>query len=185
MNDTAPTLDWLAPVTLPVETLLTRYYRPEALAPLCRLCENYGANYACPPTQQDMTALLRRYACIRLYAARLALPPALPKEAVGAYFARQMRPFNRRLLACEAAEPGSLAVAPGHCTRCAQCARREGLPCRHPAQLRFSLDAFLLQIADLSAELFATEIQWYNDRPPPYLTMVGGLLTGEAHPGSR
>jgi len=76
----------------------------------------------------------------------------------------------------EAEQPGSIAIAPGQCVACARCARQDGLPCVRPDKLRFSLDAFLLEAAQMSQELFGTKIQWYNDQPPPYLTMVGGLL---------
>ena len=171
-----PGLQWLSPVTLSTAELVQRYCRPEHLAPLCAQCENYGNNYACPPTGHDMAALLGTYAQMRLYAARLPLPPALARADTGAYFARGMVVFNRRLLAEEAALPGSFAVAPGQCVCCERCARSDHLPCRHPESLRYSLDAFLLEIAQMSAELFDTEIRWYNDQPPPYLTMMGGLL---------
>ena len=171
-----PTLRWLPSVTLPTDELTRRFYRPAHLTPLCAQCENYGNNYACPPTGQDMAALLSTYARVRLYAARLPLPPTMARADTGAYFARGMVLFNRQLMASEAAEPGSLAVAPGQCVRCKRCARRDAKPCRHPESLRYSLDAFLLEIAQMSAELFGMEIQWYNDQPPPYLTMMGGLL---------
>ena len=169
-------LRWLAPVSLSTQALLRRYYRPQHLAPLCLQCENHGMNYACPPTGRDMAALLASYAQIRLYAARLPLPPALARADTGAYFAQGMVAFNRRLLAEEAASPGSLAIAPGQCVCCERCARGDHLPCRHPDSLRYSLDAFLLEIAQMSAELFDTEIRWYNDQPPEFLTMMGGLL---------
>jgi predicted metal-binding protein len=174
---------WLTPVSLPTEELIGRYYRPEHLAPFCAQCENFGQNYACPPTGTDMLALLRSYDRVRLYAARLMMPPTLARAEACAFFERGMVAFNREVLSCEAQEQGSLAVFPGKCVSCARCARRDGLPCRDPGRMRFSLDAFLLEIAQMSAELFHIEIHWYNDKAPPYLTMMGGLLLPQATVG--
>ena len=117
--------------------------------------------------------LLRQH----LLAARLQLPPMLPKEMLASLYVNAMAVFNRRLLAYEAAEAGSLAIAPGHCTLCVRCARADGKPCPRPEQIRLSLDAFSLEIARMASELFHFEIQWFNDRPPAYLTLIGGLLS--------
>lgn len=171
------TLIWEEPLTLPADTLRAVYYHPETLKPLCTVCENYGCNYACPPLSLDVEALLRQYAQAHLLAARLRLPPTLPKELLASLYVNAMAVFNRRLLACEAAEAGSLAIAPGHCTLCPRCARADGKPCPSPERVRLSLDAFSLEIARLASELFHFEIQWFNDRPPAYLTLIGGLLS--------
>ena len=167
---------WLNPVAMPVEELIDRYYRPEHLAPMCRQCGNFGNNYACPPTGEDMLALMRSFDRVRLYAARLPMPPTLARSEASAFFERGMVAFNRRVLNFEAELPGSLAISPGQCVRCERCARRDGLPCRYPEALRYSLDAFLLEIAQMSRELFGVEVQWFNDQAPPYLTMMGGLM---------
>jgi len=169
-------LSWMEPVDISIEALIDRYYRPEHLAPYCAQCGNYGRNHACPPTGIDMLSLLRAYGRMRLYAARLVMPQTLARSEVSAFFARGMADFNRELMEREAEHSGSLAIAPGQCTACPQCARVDGLICRQPEKLRYALDAFLLETAQISRELFGNEIQWYNDAAPEYLTMVGGLL---------
>ena len=186
MNHPVGNLKWMDPVVLSTEELIDRYYRPEHLAPYCSQCENYGRNHACPPTGIDMLALLRSFDRVRLYAARLMMPPTLARSEVSAFFARGMVDFNREVMDREMEQPGSLAIAPGHCVVCERCARHDGLPCLHPEERRYALDAFLLETAQMSQELFGVEIQWYNDQAPPYLTMVGGLLlAGEGLPSSR
>lgn len=173
-------LIWEEPLTLPAETLRATYYHPETLKPLCTVCENYGRNYACPPLTLDVEAFLKQYPQVHLLAARLQLPRTLPKEMLASLYVNAMAVFNRRLLCYEAAEAGSLAIAPGHCTLCPRCARADGKPCPKPEQVRLSLDAFSLEIARMASELFHFEIQWFNDQPPAYLTLIGGLLSMRA-----
>ena len=177
MPDETFTLTWMEPCTLTTDQVLMRYYHPETLGPLCEACKNYGRNYACPPMTTDAEALMRRYPYLHLTAAKLSISPTFPPEKLERLFVRGMQEYNRVLGDCEAADEGSMAIWPGHCTLCDRCLRADGLPCLHLERLRLSMDALSLEIARIAVELFHFQIQWYRDRPPSYLTMIGGLLS--------
>lgn len=170
---------WVGEAELPIDNLIKRYYRPESLLPLCKACENYGKNYACPPADADPLNLLCRFAHIRLFAAKLLLTEHVAKSEVESIYVDAMSYFNDVLYRKEAEKSKSMAVMPGSCRLCRECARIEGEPCRHPAKLRMSLDAFSLEIAQMAKELFHIELQWYMNKQPEYLTMIGGILENE------
>jgi len=169
-------IEWLGEIRLSVPDLISRYHRPEHLLPLCKACENYGKNYACPPAEFDLQEMMQKYSHIRLFAAKLHLEVPVNKSEIEAIFVDAMFQFNKRLFEKEAEMAGSLAAVPGSCWLCSECARIQGVPCRYPEKLRMSLDAFSLEIALMAKELFQLEIQWYNEKQPDYLSMIGGIL---------
>lgn len=121
-------LKWMGPVVLSTKALIDRYYRPEHLAPYCEQCENYGRNHACPPTGIDMLALLRSYDRVRLYAARLMMPPTLARSEVSAFFARGMVDFSRNLWNARRSSRGASPSRPGSAWHARDARGRTGFP---------------------------------------------------------
>ena len=78
--------------------------------------------------------------------------------------------------------PGSNALIPGSCIVCGygNCARKKGLPCRHPDKMHHSLESLGSDLDKTSKDLFGIEMKWIEgDELPDYFVQIGGLLIKE------
>lgn len=170
--------------TIMTRELVERYYNPEKLLPLCVACANYGKNYACPPTGMDMKARLLAFNYAHVLMDKVKLDGNMDKSAVIAAFTTAKERFNAILREYEALNIGSIALAPGSCMLCEKCSRASGNPCRHPDKMRVSMEAYSLEISRLAKDLFAIDIQWYVDKQPEYLTLIGAILANDMLQGN-
>lgn len=151
---------------------------PRFLA-FCRACPSYATRWACPPFDFDPMALWRQYDTLALYGR--VITPAVPGQAEKAALdalEREKADMLHRLLAAEAAQPGSLALSAGSCRLCSGCTRPRGLPCRQPDAVRHSIEALGGDVAKSAQHYLAHPLLWIQDGVlPRYLMLVGGLLT--------
>ena len=83
------------------------------------------------------------------------------------------------LTALEAQAPGSRVVYPGRCHLCGlgQCSRALQQPCRHPEQLRYSIESLGGDVGKTTEQLLGYGLQWLRQgQLPEYLSLVGGVL---------
>lgn len=123
--------------------------------PYCaeNLCGQYGVNYTCPPdcgTVDEMKEriLKHKYALVLQTIWQISDysdKPAI-KEAKGRHNAAALRLLRRfRDAGCD-----GLPVGASGCALCSPCAKKEGLPCRHP-ELKYScMSAYCIFVAKLA-----------------------------------
>jgi predicted metal-binding protein len=76
--------------------------------------------------------------------------------------------------------PESISLSSGGCNNCDICTRKDGIPCRLPDKMRYSMDAFGFDLTAITKDLFDIDIQWCKDGLPEYFTLIHGLLTKNA-----
>ena len=100
---------------------------------------------------------------------------------LAAEYRRLLAPVKRELMdelyAMEAETPGSLALSAGGCDICASCARGEGLPCRCPDKMRYSVESLGGDVLKSLLELFGETVLWAeNGHLPEHYLLLGALL---------
>ena len=71
----------------------------------------------------------------------------------------------------------SRALFAGACELCESCNKESGEPCRHPEQMRYSIEALGGNVAQAAQFYFDDRILWAaNGHLPEYFILLGGLL---------
>lgn len=162
---------------VPVPEFLKDCVDVEKFLGYCRQCPNYGAVWACPPLSVDPMQIWNAYDLLELHARVLTPGADMDMNQLMEAFRREKIDLSRQVLELEQRTPGSLSMAAGTCLACRVCARREGKPCRHPEQVRFSIEALGGDVGRITEKYLELPICWMqNGQLPPYLTLVAGLL---------
>lgn len=174
---------------LPLADYIANYRDSERFMGYCRQCHNYERRWSCPPFAFDPDTLLARYSHLWIIGTRIE-PDAFESRPCASAQARIERcreliavarqTLDDDLLALEQQFPGSRSFLPGCCFRCPTeaCARIHGALCRYPDKLRHSLESFGFDLGRTSTQLLGIDLQWSHDeKMPPYLILVSGLLT--------
>lgn len=165
---------------------LTRDYRDmERTLAACRQCDAYGRLWCCPPHDAArVEQLLARYTNATIFGTKInfmPLPPGEdPRQVATDAFAHARRLMLPALLERERALPGSIALSV-RCTLCGAtpCSRPDGLPCRHPRQMRPSLESIGFDVEAIARDLLHTPLLWMRDSNtlPSYMLLVTALLS--------
>lgn len=175
-------------VTLPVSQWLEKYYRPEEFAHACELCPNYGNVWSCPALMQPAAQMLKPFSKVHLIGVKVVYRKETLERTDTAQKADHVREntydkVKRQLLDAilqmEKELPGSWGLAAGECKLCQACARRQGLPCRHPDKMRYSFSGLGFDLTRIARELFGYELLWKPKGLPEYLVAIGALLDRE------
>lgn len=140
---------------------------------LCRKCPKYGSSWHCPPYDYDVR-IIDKFSFTHLFAAQVF--------GFNNYTAAINAVWNIThpvLMRLEQQYPDSMAFDMT-CQLCGdeQCSRIDNLPCRHPEQMRHSIESFGFDIAKTTKELFGIPLLWSKDgSTPEYLVFVTALFT--------
>lgn len=163
---------------IPAADYAQSFVDTEKFLGFCRECRNYGARWSCPPFDFDPRALWGRFRTLRLFARVLTPEPEADLSTLLEGLKREKALLLDQLLILEKTCPGSMALSAGTCDCCAVCARPEGLPCRVPSRMRYSIEALGGDVSKTAEHCLHRPLRWITDsRPPEYLMLVGGLLT--------
>lgn len=167
-----------------------RDYRDvEKFISFCKACRNYTKRWSCPPYDYDPLEQLTRFSSLTILGTKIIIDPTTrhtPKDTpqsqeITYRLIKEVRAkIDKELLEKEQQTPGSTALFAGVCFGCpeGECTRGRGIPCRHPKQLRPSLEAYGFDVEKTAAQLLGIELKWSTDKVlPEYLTLVSGLLT--------
>lgn len=175
-------------VTLPVRQWLETYYRPEEFAHACELCPNYGKVWSCPTLMQPVPEMLKPFSRVHLIGIKVVYRRETLAQTDTVEKANRVREntYDKvkrglldAILQLEKELPGSWGLAAGECKLCGQCARRQGLPCRHPEKMRYSFSGFGFDLTRIAKDLFDYELLWNPNGLPEYLVAMGALLDRE------
>lgn len=150
----------------------------------CEKCPRYNNSWSCPPYTPDIT----RYAGKYRFAYVIAVKVGYPKEMCGSederaqlvserteYYDMQRRRIQAMLLGLEKKYPGTYSVST--CLICERCARSEGLPCRHPDRMRYSMTTLGFDFTRLLRDEFNIELTWSGEKLSAYDYIVAALFT--------
>lgn len=173
---------------MPLHEYVERYQHIERFREACKKCRQYGNLWSCPPYNFDINQLLEGYTQIEIFGYEVKL-----REEYAGREGDMQELMNlaeeigdavrlvtdKELLALEQHRPGSRACFAGSCRRCPRgaCTRLKGKPCRHPEDIRYSLENFCFDLMSTSEELFGIPTQWIRDgKLPTYYFYLGALL---------
>ena len=165
-----------------IQVPVSDFFRDEVNVPkflsYCRECPNYGKRWSCPPLSVDPEQVWLRFDLLWLWGRILYLSPGTTQEEANLLLSGEKEKLLTELLQKEAEIPGAWALSAGTCQVCgAGCTREQGAPCRHPEQMRYSIEALGGDVSFATKRYFQKELLWGSGgMAPAYQMLVGGLL---------
>jgi len=138
----------------------------EKIREKCKICENYGKNYSCPPYAPTTKFFKKKYKKIFAYIFHMKNGNVDKWEAL----ARLVFEYGKKL---EKVLDGECLIA-GNCKVCVRCSLETGKPCIHPRKKRYSFTGVGLNSEKLS-KILNHKIVWNKK----YLSAVGGCFTNK------
>lgn len=174
--------------TIPLEDYVRDYRDKERFMGYCKQCGQYGKRWSCPPYDFDVDAYIAGYQQVMILGTKITFDEAYrhsfatakerneaSNEAMEAAI-KLMDECHRQL---EKEYPGSLSFTGAKCFLCAPepCARLKNEPCRHPEQMRHSLESVGFDISKTASQLLGMELKWATGiELPEYLVLVTALF---------
>ncbi len=172
---------------VPVAEFLDRFVDVAKFLRFCESCENYNVGWGCPPYDFDPLDLWRRYSEVKAVGVRIVFDESVVgakldheawTELYDTVMRREKGKLYRELKEEERAGEGRFMLhAGGGCPVCEKPCRREEGPCRHPEEVRYSIESLGGDVCAVTEELLGYGICWIEDgKIPAYLSLVGGML---------
>ena len=152
----------------------------------CRECPRYDTVWSCPPLPFDVDDYLAEFGWVNVLCAKIILSERAIAEAdtpqkiktVGWEILLPVKLDMEEALRCmEQYIAGSVSLSSGGCNLCKVCSRKDGIPCRQPDKMRYSLDAFGFDLTAITKDMFDIDILWCKERLPDYFTLIHPILT--------
>ena len=157
----------------------------------CKKCRSYEKTWACPPFCFDVDNYVSRFQHtfiigtkidfsedIRRLSNSVEMRDELSSDAMHVAV-DCLRTLHDRLLQLF---PNTISFLVGPCRLCKQepCARLQGLPCRHPSEVRHSIESVGFDVGKTTSDLLGIELKWSTDHNlPEYITIVTALFTSD------
>ena len=179
--------------SMPLTVFRQKYQNREKYMAYCRECPRYNTVWSCPPLAFDVDAYLERFALVNVLCAKIILSRQVIAEAdtpekiktVGWEILLSVKlDMEEKLRRMEKYIPESVSLSSGGCNLCKVCSRKDGLPCRLPDKMRYSLDAFGFDLTAITKDMFDIDILWCKERLPDYFTLIHGIMTTDEMPGN-
>ena len=169
-----------------IEEFKGKYQNREKFLAYCKECPRYNNTWSCPPLAFDVNEYLDKYTYVYVVCAKITLTDQVIREADTPDKVKDMgwkilcevkANLEEKLRSMERLVPESISLSSGGCNNCNICTRKDGIPCRLPDKMRYSMDAFGFDLTAITKDLFDIDIQWCKDSLPKYFTLIHGLLT--------
>jgi predicted metal-binding protein len=162
---------------------LMRHHEPARIHGYCATCPQHGRVWSCPPFERLPLNDFKPWDHAVLVCQKVWTRPSDLRAEIETGRARMIERFHESrigfralLLEMERRHPDTTALVAGHCQVCAECTRAEGLQCRAPEAVRYSLEAVGFDVAAVAENLAGQKILWPKDHLPEYLLAVGAIL---------
>jgi len=152
----------------------------------CRQCPNYDKKWSCPNFSFNQLDYWKQYNKIKLYGIKIKLDESMHSLKyegdvyyyVKSVIAAEKGKLMQQIWAMEKEIPLSRGLFAGDCQLCAECAKKDGQPCRWPKLMRYSIESIGGNVQAVTEELLGTKILWVgkDGAVPPYFTLVTALL---------
>lgn len=164
---------------VPIAEYLSACVDVEKFIGYCRACRNYGRRWSCPSFDFDPLDLWKRYQAIHIHARVLTPVRGADMVVMMEGLKREKEKLTDALLKMERIRRAALPSQPAAVPSAAAVPGPEGIPCREPERMRYSIEALGGDLSETMERYFQRPIRWSrNGEVPDYLTLVGGLLVG-------
>ena len=177
-----------------VKEYIEGYVAVEEFLEACKSCPNYGSVWSCPPYDFDVLEYWNRFSTLRVLARKIYLDGISSQEEASALLVSVKDDMSAGLYELEGAVPGSISLSAGSCSLCCGmqdsedgqpyvslggscCTRACGEACRHPEQMRYSIEALGGNVGLTCRKLMGIQLQWVEEgKLPSYFVLCAGLL---------
>lgn len=149
----------------------------EVFTEMCKKCKNYGKKYSCPPKSPNFNSLCSKEGLF-IVLMKINLSQLNTNEYNKIQLANSvLKSRIDKLMRLLEKEFNTKYLSSGSCRLCKPCNLQKNLPCRHPSEMRFSLEATGIDCNHLAESLFGFPLLWYKEkRAPEYTCVLAGLL---------
>jgi len=155
------------------------YVNVEEFLVKCSECENYDRKWSCPSFDFDSLKYWRSREMFKVFARKIIFETDEERGNWEELLWCVKKETSLELEELEKSIPGSIALSAGSCQLCGEdnCTRKNGLPCRYPDKLRYSIEALGGNVGLTISRLLGIELQWITENNmPDYFVLVLGLL---------
>lgn len=177
--------------TIPVSNYYKDYVDFTITEKSCKICDQYNNNWSCPPFEDDIIKVWKKYAKIELILLKLNYNDFITENKfskgdidiilnITLYNEKRkiLQELHKKVMNPE--EPDdAMILSTGYCNLCNKCTRIDNKPCRYPKNKLYSMESVGALVSKTTEEIFDTEILWINKdegKIPSYLTLLMGLL---------
>lgn len=177
---------------IPVSDYTSNYRNVEKFLGLCKQCPKFGQSWTCPPCEFDVEAFVDKFKYAHILGSKMTFDDAVLEntvtpEAVNNVCRETMRygliKASAYLRSYERKFPGSICFLGSQCLLCGNkpCTRLKKEACRHPNDVRVSLEAVGFDLGKTTQDLLGIELKWGKpNHLPQYITLVTALFTNDA-----
>lgn len=161
-------------------------YQKDSLQDYCKACPKYDNCWSCPPLSLKAADYFADFAEILLIGVQRFHTQNLRRQKFAAPILSDIalrstkgikNTMTLALVELEQLFPQTTSLASGGCDLCDKCSRSLGLPCAKPAQLRYSIDAFGIDIGQCARAELDVELLWCKNSLPAYYFLVHAFLS--------
>ena len=176
--------------TIPAGEYVRKYRDIPKFLGCCQQCPGFGKTWSCPPFDFDISGMFDGFSQAMVFGTQIFFDEDTRAEcktqnqsrlAAGKAIKQAWTSLLPFLYDLESRFAGS-RIFVGRCRLCPnqECTRISGLPCRHPADMRHSLESVGFDLNRTAKDLLGIELLWSTDGTlPEYLTLVTALFTRE------
>lgn len=164
-------------ISLPL--YLEHYVNVEEFLQYCKACPNYNKLWSCPAYDFNPEDYWGRYRTLTILGYKINFAPDITEKRSMEIMAEVKNKITEELFAMEEKFPESMSLSAGSCSECGPdaCTRTEGLPCRYPEKMRYSIESLGGNVGKTVHKLLGIELEWIEEgKLPSYFVLVGGLL---------
>ena len=154
----------------------------------CKVCPNYQTVWSCPPYDFQPEDYWKQYRHFFIYGRKIMFSKEMTQkkytqedlqELTDTVLKFEKQDIARELFAMEQQYEGSVSLSASYCQTCnrSHCTRPEGKPCRHPDQMRYSIESLGGNVGLTITKYLHQELLWMTEgKLPEYFILVSGLL---------
>lgn len=157
----------------------------------CKICDQYNNNWSCPPFEDNIQDVWKKYKNIELTLLKLNYNEFITENTFSKgdmdtilnitlhnEKRKMLQELNKKIRFDEEYE-NAMILSTGYCNLCPECTRKDKKACRYPKNKLYSMESLGALVSKTTEEIFDTKILWLdNDKGkiPKYLTILMGLL---------
>ncbi|HKK96243.1 MAG TPA: DUF2284 domain-containing protein [Anaerovoracaceae bacterium] len=165
--------------TISLDRLIKNHFDFNRINGYCKECPNYGNLWSCPPFDFDVNVVFNGRSHIKINA-WVFNTEELKDSEIEHLNSNTVYEMNYLVLEEEKKTPGSFAFYADSCDICGDgyCSRLSNMPCLHLNKMRYTLEAFGVDVLTLLEDLFDLKLVWADEgkKYPNQIVRVTGLI---------
>ena len=164
--------------TIKVNEYIENYVNVEEFLEYCKECKNYESIWSCPSYNFNPEDYWKKHDEFLVVARKIIFGPEVDVPRSFEIMQEVKDDMSRELYELEKEYHGSISLSAGSCSMCKEgCTRTEGLSCRYPELMRYSIESLGGNVGKTVSKLMGYELEWVEEgKLPSYFVLVGGLL---------